>query len=179
MKIIVASKNPIKIKAVDELIRQYNFITDPQVEGVNTESRVSNQPRSLEETIRGAINRAKNAFNNCDLSFGIESGIFDVPYTKAGVMDICACVIYDRVTTHIGLSSAFEPPKKITDLMKEKNIEMSDACFEIGITSNPKVGNSEGLIGIVTNGRLNRLDYTKQAVMTALIHLEYAHLYKP
>lgn len=179
MKINVASKNPIKIKAVEELIKQYSFIGESVVEGIDTESGVSNQPKTIEETIRGAINRAKNAFTDCDLSFGIESGIFDVPYTKAGVMDICACVIYDGVTTHIGLSSAFEPPKKITDLMKEKNIEMSDACLEMGITKNPKVGNSEGLIGILTNGRMNRLEYTKQAVMTALIHLEYAHLYRP
>jgi inosine/xanthosine triphosphatase len=178
MKIIVASTNPQKIKAVSDLISQYNFLAEASVEGVNINSGVSDQPKSLEETIQGAINRAKSAFNNADYSFGIESGLMQVLHTKSGIMDVCVCAIFDGKNIHLGLSSAFEPPKKIVDLMHNKGMNMSDACVEIGLTDNPKLGSSEGLIGILTRGRMNRLAYTTQAVMTALIHLENTHLFE-
>lgn len=176
MKIKVASTNPQKIKAVSDLIPQYDFLADSTLQGISVPSGVADQPKSLEETVRGAINRAKSAFTDADYSFGIESGLTDVPYTKSGIMDLCVCAIYDGKEIHLGLSSAFEPPKKIVDLMK-KGMNMSDACFEAGLTTNPQIGSSEGLIGILTRGRMDRLAYTKQAVTTALIHLENAHLF--
>jgi len=101
-----------------------------------------------------------------------------VPHTKSGFMDVCACVIFDGKNIHLGLSSAFEPPKKIVDLIHNKGMNMSDACLEAGLTTNTKLGSSEGLIGILTRGRMNRLAYTAQAVMTALIHLENANLFE-
>jgi len=178
MKIIVASINPQKIKAVSDLISKYDFLMGADVQGVNVDSGVSDQPKSLEETVQGAINRAKSVFNNVDYSFGIESGLMRVPYTKSGVMDVCVCAIFDGKNIHLGLSSAFEPPQKIVDLMHNKGMNMSDACLEAGLTNNPMLGYSEGLIGILTHGRMNRLAYTTQAIMTALIHLENTHLFK-
>lgn len=178
MKIIVASTNPQKIKAVTDLVKDYDFLLGINVEGVSVPSGVSDQPKSLEETVQGAINRAKSAFKNADYSFGIESGLMAVPHTKSGIMDVCVCAIFDGQNIHLGLSSAFEPPKKIVDLMHNKGMNMSEACLEAGLTSNPQLGASEGLIGILTHGRMDRLAYTTQAVMTALIHLENAHLFE-
>ena len=176
MKIIVASANPQKIKAVADMVPKYDFLTGASVEGINVPSGVSDQPKSIEETVQGAINRAKAAFNDVDYSFGIESGLMAVPQTKSGIMDVCVCAIYDGKNIHLGLSSAFEPPQKIVDLM-HKGMDMSQACVEIGLTNNPKLGSSEGLVGILTCGRLDRLAYTAQAVTTAMIHLENAHLF--
>ena len=51
-------------------------------------------------------------------------------------------------------------------------MELSDACFMSGITTNAKLGSAEGLIGILTEGRINRLEYTKQALVCCLIALE-------
>jgi len=62
--------------------------------------------------------------------------------------------------------------------MHNKGMNMSDACLGAGLTTNPKLGASEGLIGILTHGRMDRLAYTTQAVTTALIHLENAHLFE-
>lgn len=176
MKITVASTNPQKIKAVSVLLPKYEMLKDAQIEGVSVPSNVSDQPKSLEETVRGAINRAKGAFIKTDYSFGIESGLIQVPYTKSGIMDVCVCAIYDGAEIHLGLSSAFEPPNKIVDLM-HGGMTMSDACFAAKLTDNPNLGSSEGLIGILTRGRMDRLAYTVQAVTTALIHLENAHLF--
>lgn len=179
MNITVASTNPQKIKAVSDLVPKYDFLTGATIQGVEAISGVSDQPKSLEETVNGAITRAKNAFSeNIDYSFGIESGLMEVPHTKSGIMDVCVCAIFDGRNIHLGLSSAFEPPKKIVDLMHKNGMDMSQACLEAGLTSNPKLGASEGLIGILTRGRMDRLAYTTQAVITALIHLENSHLFE-
>ena len=177
MKINVASLNKQKVRAVEELVRLYPMLAGANVEGVSVESGVGDQPKSLEETVNGAINRAKLAFKECDYSFGIESGLMQVPHTKTGIMDLCVCAIYDGKNIHLGLSSAFEPPKVIYDLMHDKGMNMSDATLAAGLTKHKHVGSEEGLIGILTHGRLDRLAYTKQAVVTALIHLENAHLF--
>lgn len=177
MKIKVASTNPQKIQAVKDMVTQYEFLKDSEIEGVSVSSGVSDQPKSIDETVLGAMNRSKNAFSDCDLSFGIESGLMAVPNTKSGVMDICVCAIYDGKQHHLGVSSAFDVPHKVMKLMKE-GMNMQDACFEAGITQNKTLGSSEGLIGILTKGRVTRLEYTKQAVMSALIHLENEELFK-
>lgn len=177
MKIKVASLNPQKIQAVKETILDYEILKEAEIEGVNVSSGVSDQPKSLEETVKGAINRAKNAFIDCDYSFGIESGLLEVPMTKSGHVDICICAIYDGNEAHIGGSSVFEIPKKIMELIHDgKN--MQDACFESGLTENKNLGSAEGMIGILTKGRVNRLSYTKQAIISALIHLENKDLFE-
>jgi inosine/xanthosine triphosphatase len=178
MKLIVASLNPQKIAAVKELVAEYPMLVSATVEGVSVPSGVGDQPKSLNETVRGAINRAKSAIGDADYSFGLESGLVEVPYTKTGTMDLCVCAIYDRKDIHLGLSSAFEPPKLVAKLMHEKGMNMSEATAAAGLTTNKNVGAAEGLIGILTHGRLTRLAYTKQAVTTALIHLENADLFK-
>ena len=177
MKIIVASKNSVKVDAVRETIKDYDFLKDAEVEGINTKSGVSDQPKSIEETIEGAINRAKSVFKNCDLSFGIESGLMKVPHTKSGYMDFTACAIFDGTQIHIGLSCAWEAPKKINELMHNEGLDMEQAVLKLGLSDDPKIGSKNGLIGLMTKDRLTRKEYTKQAVRTSLIHLENKELY--
>ncbi len=178
MKINVASLNPQKIAAVRELVPQYPLLAGATVEGVLVQSGVGEQPKSLEETVMGAINRAKSVFKGVEYSFGLESGVVAVPYTKTGVMDLCVCAIYDGADIYLGMSSAFEPPPVIVRVMREKGIDMSAAVLEVGLTQSKKIGAEEGIVGLLTRGRLNRLAQIKQAVVTALIHLENAHLFK-
>ena len=60
-KVIIASKNPVKINATKQAFEsvfpteQFEFI------GIRVPSFVSDQPMSDEETLEGAINRAENA----------------------------------------------------------------------------------------------------------------------
>ncbi len=177
MKITVASKNPQKIKAVEELVPLYPMLNGAEVISVDVPTQISEQPHGIEETVTGAINRAKGAYKDSDYSIGLESGLIHVPHTKSGQMDLCVCAIYDGKEIHIGLSSAFESPKKVMDLIKS-GMNMSDAAKAAGLTTDEYVGHKEGLVGILTHGRLNRLAQTKQALTTALIHLENAHLFK-
>jgi len=178
MKIHVASKNNVKIEAVSETIIQYPMLfVGSRVTGVKVRSNVPEQPKTLEETVQGAVNRAKAAFPGSDFSFGIESGLMHVPCTKTGKMDFCACAIYDGKEIHLGLSCAFEYPKKVTQMIHLPGMNASKAFYELGLTRKKRIGSEEGAIGILTNGRLTRKDYTKQSIMMALIHLENSSLY--
>lgn len=51
MKLIVASLNPQKIQAVSDLISKYDFLNGGIVESVQVPSGVSDQQKSLEETV--------------------------------------------------------------------------------------------------------------------------------
>lgn len=171
MKINVGSKNEVKVSAVRESFLEFDEFKNINVSDSDVDSGVSTQPKSLEETIQGAINRAKNAFHGCDLSVGIESGILKVPNTKSGYMDISVCVIYDGKQIHMGTSSLFEYPKKMIDLVLNNGHEISVAAKHMGFSEDHAIGTREGVIGYLTKGKLNRKSYTKQAVTTALIHL--------
>lgn len=173
LKVTVGSKNEVKVGAVAEILQDYPHLAHATVHGKETDSGVSPQPTSLEETIRGAMNRARLAHEGSDYGIGIESGLMVVPNTKSGYMDVTVCAIYDGKEFHLGLSSAWEfPDKSVTEMMLKEGIEMNEAVFRAGLTSNPKVGSKEGAIGILTKGRMDRKAYTKQALRTALIHLE-------
>jgi inosine/xanthosine triphosphatase len=171
MKINVGSKNKAKVEAVAEILKEYPHLAIAGVESVDVKSDVSEQPLSLDESIKGAMNRARSAFKDCDYSIGIESGLMKVPETKTGYMDVCVCALYDGKEFHLGLSSAWEHPG-IFDPILNEGLDMSQAVNRAGLTDNPGIGAAEGAIGILTKGRLNRKEYTKQALRTALIHLD-------
>jgi len=179
MKIAIGSTNEIKVGALRELVPGYELLAGAEVVSVNVSSDVSEQPKSIDETVKGARNRAIGAFaGGYDLSFGIESGLIQVPDTKTGMMDVCVCVIFDGMECHVGLSPAFECPPKVMELVHSEGLDLNQAFFKAGITDNQKLGNAEGAVGLLTKGRITRMDYTKQAIIMALIHLENAEFYK-
>lgn len=171
MKVNVGTKNQNKLQAVRETLLDFPEFFEAEVLLLDVDSGVSKQPKTMEQTIEGAMNRAKNAFNNCDISVGLESGLMKVPNTKSGYMDITMCAIYDGKRFHLGGSSVFEYPKSIVDLIFSKDYEVDEAAKESGFTESSCVGKAEGMVGLLTKGKLNRKDYSKQAVLTALIHL--------
>lgn len=169
----VGTTNPAKYHAVIEILRDYPHLEEAKVICESVDSGVSKQPISLDETITGAINRAKRAFKDCAYSFGIESGLFAVPHTKSGYMDVCAAAIFDGKECYLGLSSAWEfPDPAIMRLMLDEGLDMSQAINRAGLTKSSTIGREEGAIGIVTRGRVDRKEYTKQALRMALIHID-------
>jgi inosine/xanthosine triphosphatase len=178
MKIGIGSTNPVKINAVKEIIPLYPFLVGAEVISVNAQSKVSEQPKSITETVQGAKNRALAAFQGHDMGVGLESGLIEVPGTKTGMMDCGVCAIYDGMDYAIGVSSAFECPPKVMELVRSEGLDLNQAFFKAGLTTNPKVGSAEGAIGLLTKNRVTRLDYTKQSLVMAMIHLENAKFYK-
>ena len=108
MNIAVGSMNPIKIEAVAEAMASYASLAEAKIISINVSSDVSEQPRSIEETIHGAMNRAKKAYQSgedCTLSVGIESGFHDFPF--AGPMELSVCCIYDGKNYRFGFWVCF------------------------------------------------------------------------
>lgn len=172
MKITIGSKNPIKIASVTEAAEMYpDFFTNPEFTAIDVPVELFGHPKSLEETVSGAIKRARAAFIDADYSFGIEGGLMAVPHTKSGFMEVGVCAIYDGANIHLGLSSAFEWPKKAFDLIVNHGMDGSQAVREAGITSHEKIGASDGIISILTKGKVTRKDKTRDSVIMAITHL--------
>ena len=173
MKIAVGTQNKGKIEAVKNALMNYPEYSNVEVTGIKCESGVSNQPIGLEEIIRGAMNRAKAAFeaSGAALAFGLESGIFLVPQTKSDYMDTTACAIYDGKDFHLGLSSCFEYPKLMIKKVLEEGKEISIAALELGFADDQSFREDMGMIGLLTKGVVTRKKYSEQAVYMALIHL--------
>ncbi len=173
MRIHLGSKNQVKLKALKEIIVNYDFLSKAKVFGLAVDSGVSEQPKSIKETISGAKNRSRKVFLNSDLSFGLEDGLMKVPYTKTAYMNVCACAIYDGKRFYIGLSSAYEYPAEVIDLVFNESLDINQAFHKLGLTKNPKIGSAQGAIGILSDNFLNRKEYTKQAIISALIYVKY------
>ena len=170
MKIFVGSLNPAKVNAVRETLSEYPAFAGCEVLGFDAVSNVSDQPKTLEETMRGAINRAKHAATQGGIGFGLESGLMQVPYTETGHMDVCVCAIWNGEKHVTGISSAWECPPEITRMMIDEGLDMQEAFYKSGRTNDPKIGSSIGAIGLLTEGRVDRKAYTKQAITMAMIH---------
>jgi len=170
--IVVGSTNKIKLAAVEEVLCNYPEFACMDVVGKKVDTSVSCQPTTLEETIEGAKVRAKQVKAEGALGMGIESGLMPVPGSDGEYFGICVCVIDDGIEEHIGLSCAHRLPKAVTDAILEDQLDLNQALSQCGLTENTSLGTHEGAIGLFTNGRITRQDYTKQAIICALTSLE-------
>jgi inosine/xanthosine triphosphatase len=174
MNVNVGSTNESKLQAVREVIAMYDFLSDAIVVPVKVESGVSAQPKSLDDTVMGAMNRARRAFKDCSYSIGLESGLMQVPYTRASFMDVGVCVVYNGKEFYTGLSPAFEPPGAVVQSVLCGNLDLNQASYKAGLTTDLNIGATEGLINILTKGRLSRKDSIKPSLITAMIGVERA-----
>lgn len=177
MKVGVGSKNKTKVDAVRETLLDYPLFTGADVICVEVQIEEFGHPKSMEETVAGAIERARQAYVNNEYGFGIEGGLIEVPYSKSGYMGVAVCAIYDGEKTHLGLSPAYEWPAKVIDGILNKGLDGSQAMKAAGITQEEKLGANKGFIDIVTNGRMDRTAINKAAITMALVHLEYPEYY--
>lgn len=180
MIIAIGSTNVAKVAAVKEIIERSPLFSGVQIVSLSTHSDVSSQPLSLQETIQGAKNRARSAFNKCNpctYSFGIESGLMETSDVSTGFLHISICSIYDGEHYYVGLSTGFELPPQILELILVQKMDLSQACLHSGISHNEKIGSTEGLIGVLTKGKIDRKEYSKQCIIAAILQLENGEWY--
>ncbi|MBI4152759.1 inosine/xanthosine triphosphatase [Candidatus Woesearchaeota archaeon] len=171
MNINIGTENPAKIQALKEIVQEYEQLSSALISSAKIDSGVNEQPLTLHQTMLGAQNRAKAAYQDCQFSVGIESGFLEAPLANGGLMEITVCALYDGKDVHYGFSSGFNCPKDIMDYVRQgKNL--TEAANLAGYTSDPDLGKADGLVSILTRGRVNRKEYTKQALRMALIHVE-------
>lgn len=164
MKIKVGTHNPLKVRATRNVMEK--IYTNVDVEGIEVDSGVGDQPIGLDETIQGAVNRARNAFLDADLSVGIESGLLAAPHSITGYLDLQWCAIYDGERITLGVSAGFEyPPVVVEEVLKGQ--EVGEVMDEV--TGVEKLGQKTGAVSILTKGLLDRTENTEQCVLMAMI----------
>lgn len=168
MKILVGSKNPVKIASVEEAFSKY--FDKIIVEGINVDSGVSIQPVN-DETYIGAKNRALNLFElntekklEADFFVGIEGGIVK-QYNRWFAFG-CMCIIDKEKNSGFGNSPHFELPETIVKKLLS-GIELGDVMDEIMKEQNTK--QRGGAIGFFTNGVMSRKELYVEGLKVALI----------
>ena len=164
MIVYLGSKNIVKLNATKEVLEQYGF----EVIGIDVDSKVSAQPKSDEETIKGAYNRAMALPEN-SFRIGLEAGVEllngELYLTNFGVLIDQNDQVYKAGGTRIIL------PKEIAKLILEDNLELSDAMEQYFNTLNIK--HKEGAIGYFTNNLVVRKDIFTHIVK--LLYGQYLH----
>lgn len=173
--IVVASKNPVKIQAVEAGFRSLFPEELFEVVGVSVPSGVSDQPMTDEETFLGAKNRADRAslvVLDADLFVGIEGGVEGVG------SDELACFAWVVVKSGDQYGKArtgtFFLPKPVVALIKEGK-ELGEADDIVFGRTNSK--QESGAVGILTGGVVDRAKYYTEAVILALIPLKNPELF--
>jgi len=176
MKILVGSKNPVKIDAVREAFSSYFDSLD--VSGREVDSKVSAQPINS-ETFTGAKNRADGLFilakkENLPIDYfvGIEGGILEEhgQWFALG----CICIKNNKGETSFGTSALFPLPSVIVkELLNGK--ELGHVIDELAGDQNSK--QKGGAIGYLTNGIISRKELYKQGIISALATFLHPALY--
>ena len=173
-KVIIASKNPVKIHAVKNGFEKMFPNQEFEFIGVSVPSGVADQPFSNDETFLGSKNRAGNAFiefKDADFYVGIEGGIEFIE-NEMGVFAwifIKSADKYGKAKT-----GTFFLPKEVVKLIKEGK-ELGEADDIVFKHSNSKQEN--GAVGILTGNVIDRTKYYTRAVVLALIPFKNIDLY--
>lgn len=165
-RIIVASKNPVKIQAALQGFQQMFPQTEFSAEGLSVPSGVADQPMTSDETLHGARNRAEGArqvLPDADYWVGIEGGVDE---TAHGMEVFAWVVVLDGTRTGESKTGTFFLPDEIVTLIRQ-GVELGDADDRVFGRENSKQGN--GAVGILTGDIIHRTSYYVHAVVLALI----------
>ena len=177
MIINVGSKNSVKVEAAQEVFSEYFPNSNVKVNSREANSGISKQPRDLRHIAAGSMSRARNSFDSCDYSVGLESGIAEFPYSESGFQDICVCSIFDGKIYYQGVSGGFEVPRGLIKLILNKRMDLSEATREAGFTDEIKIGAKNGIIGLLTNDKITRKIQVKQSIEMAMPRLMNPRFY--
>lgn len=164
MKVIVGSTNPVKINAVKRAFENYFY--ELEIQGCKTESGVSKQPLSADESYQGAYNRAKACLRvkNCDFGVGIEGGIEEFTFgtTTCGFV----VILGKNREEGIGMSARMLLPSRFVAELKKGKKELGELMDEV--TGENNIKQKGGMFGVLSKGVVDREDAYFQAVVFAL-----------
>jgi inosine/xanthosine triphosphatase len=161
-KVVVASLNPAKIKAVEGAFidvfpeQAFDFV------GISVPSGVPDQPNSDQETKQGALNRVENAriaLPSADYYVGLEAG-------NEGDFTFAWMVIESASLRGESRSASLMLPPIVLEKLKQGK-ELGDVMDEVFATENIK--QKGGAIGLLTEHKLTRSSVYHQALILALI----------
>lgn len=178
MNILLGSKNPSKIKAVKDAFDTLK-ISNVNVISVDAKSNVPSKPIGF-EILRGCENRNKDvkqyATSNSieyDYICSIEGGF---AIDENGLPFVVTYVIIENATgkRSTGKSLGIRLNREMYRFIRE-NGSLNSIIGEISQNKNNK--QTQGIMGFLTNGLLDRAKVDKDAVISALIPLVFADKY--
>lgn len=158
----LGTKNEAKRLAVQKATE-----TDPIC--LSVPSSVADQPMSEEETIIGAINRAKAALAatpDAHIGLGLEGGLmYDELFTKQWYL-ISICAAWNGSELYLGKGLAFPLPNHAVERIMDEQLELSTIIDEWGKTTGSN--HRGGAYSLLTEDRVSRSDVFCHAVIAAI-----------
>lgn len=169
MKIVVTSKNPVKLEATKRAFELYFPQEKIEIIAIPTDSKVSEQPMSAQETATGARNRAKSIVEtDADYIVGIEGGLsfVEVDGTEYAFEQTYGCVVHHETdVSEIGAGPAYPLPHSVTARIKQGS-NLTDAMRdEYGTVD---LGKNAGYNGWLSENKIDRTEASKIAIFLAL-----------
>lgn len=168
MNIMIGSKNPAKTESVREV---FQVLSQTQFTNVDVPSGVSEQPFSDEETIKGAVTRAKNALLSSDeaeIGIGLEGGVQETAF------GLCLCnwgaLVEKGQPPIIAGGARILLPEEIAQRLRQG--EELGPVMDAYAKKND-VRKNEGAVGIFTNGLITRKEMFAHVAKLLLGQFEY------
>jgi inosine/xanthosine triphosphatase len=162
LHIAVGSENPAKIKAVHLAFAKMGL--EVSITGIQAPSGVSDQPISDDETMRGALNRAKHVITQgkFDYGIGLEGGVEETAYG----LFLCnfGAVVKSSGAYHIGGGVRVLLPVSIANEIR-KGKELGNIIDHWSGKQN--IAKKEGTIGVLTKGHIDRSDMFRDTAICA------------
>lgn len=167
MQIVVASQNPVKVRAVESAFSRQFPGEALDVVALDIASGVSGQPSGDEETRHGARTRAINAGDarpEADFCVGLEGGI-DIIGDQ--LMAFAWMAVRDRSGRFSDARSPTLPLPPAIRRLIDDGMELGEANDRVFATVNSKQGG--GAFGLLTDGQYTREGIYAQTITLALI----------
>lgn len=164
IKVIVGSRNPVKINAVTAALTTLFADNIIECQGMDAPSGVADQPMTAADTREGAINRVKycQQHHQADFYVAMEGGVDNFEY---GPATFAYVVIANNSSKSIGRSAMLPlPPLVYRALLAGEELgQVMDRLFN---TNNIK--QKGGAIALLTNDRATRESIYTQALILAM-----------
>lgn len=173
-KVIVGSRNPVKINATESALRRVFPEKSFSVFGESVESGVPDQPIGRRQGFEGAENRIRElakAFPDYQYLVGIEGTI---EIYEERVMAFACVVITNGSISAYAQTGSYQLPKEVTQLIDD-GIELGSAMDTIFNVSGSKY--ESGAIGLISDGLIDRHELYEHGISLGLV--QFLELTKP
>ncbi|MBN2147966.1 MAG: inosine/xanthosine triphosphatase [Anaerolineales bacterium] len=174
--IVLASENPVKIRAVRHGFQRMFPGETFVLQSVSVPSLVSPQPCSDAETLQGALNRVRGASQlapQADFWVGVEGGVEDLGQEMTAFAWVA---ILGNGRAGKGRTGTFFLPAPIAELVRQGK-ELGEADDIVFSQANSK--QRDGAIGLLTGNVIDRAALYEHAVILALLPFKNVDLYLP
>lgn len=164
IKIIVGSKNPVKVNAVKGAIGSLFPNVEVECVGMHAPSGVPDQPMNSDETRIGAVNRVAYCKEHTQANYyvAMEGGVDRFDY---GAFTFAYVVIDSGEKQSVGRSAILPLPDSVYESL-EQGEELGTVMDRLFGTTNVK--QKGGAIGLLTNGQETRESAYNQALTLAM-----------